>query len=279
MINWKPYGGGFVDFRPWNKVQGIPRPMGQKDQCMSQDIFFYWMDSFPLNDEVTPWDRTNIIIQKIALSDWMLTLAFLRRDWDALRPSEMADPDTESEEIDRKLTEIASSRDLICKCLSFTRRNLINLGIWPHDEYYFSKWKYRPETPAEETKCDWVFLYKELQYWKQDTENLISSQINLLKVLDSKLAAADSDREKSETRDLNRLTYLGAIFGPVTFTAGIMSMGNEFAPGREKFWIFWIIWIPMSLMIIMYWTMSRVLGRWGMKAKTRFANLRTTQQE
>jgi hypothetical protein len=80
-LNWKSYGGGYVDFRPWTRVQEMPHMNVAADQCMSRDVFYYWMDLFPIKNDIKPWERTNIIVQKIALSDWMLTLAFLRRDY------------------------------------------------------------------------------------------------------------------------------------------------------------------------------------------------------
>ena len=247
---------------------------------MGREVLYYWMESFPITDDVKPWDRTNIILQKIALSDWMLTLAFLRRDFDALRIHQIASENVDVDNIDKTLTEAASSRNLISKCCSFARRNLISLGIQPTEELYFSQWKTKTKDPLGETNCDWTFLYMELEHWKADTDVLINYWITLLNVLNSKRQVADSEREKEETRDLNRLTYLGAVFGPVTFTAGIFSMADDFAPGKGKFWIFWLTWIPMTLFIILWWRMTRTFGNWRRRfMESHFANLQTTHQE
>lgn len=205
-LNWKSYGGGYVDFRPWTRVQEMPHMNPTADQCMSHDVFYYWKDSF----SITPWDRTNIILQKIALSDWMLTLAFLRRDYDALKLNQFADEDADPNDIDKLMAEIASSRHLIAKCCSFARRDLVNLGICPTDELYFSRWR-EIKDPMHETACDWTFLYLELQHWNRDTAELLNNEIRLLKALDSKGAVTDSKREEEDTRALNRLSSFAAI--------------------------------------------------------------------
>jgi hypothetical protein len=246
---------------------------------MRHDVLYYWKDAFPIKDDIKPWERTDLIVQKIALSDWMLTLAFLRRDYDALRLNQFADEDADPDDIDRLLTEIASSRHLIAKCCSFARRDLVNLAICPSEELYFSKWKAKLEYPEQETNCDWTWLYLELQHWKTDTDELIDQEFRLMRALDSKRAAADSKREEQDTRALNRLSYFAAILGPLSITSGILSMGGDFAPGQARFWIFWVSWVPLSLLIVLWWWTSRMVERWGTKVRSNFVNLRTTHQE
>jgi len=255
-----------------------------EDQCMSRDIFYYWKDAVFITDNIKAWQRTMIIIQKIALSDWMLTLAFLRRDYDALHLHQIADENLDPVDIDRMMAEIASSRDLITKCWTFARRNLVNLGVYPNEELYFSSWREKPKDPLDETNGDWTFLYFELKNWKEDTDVLINTQMTLLKALDRKRAMDDSDRQGEESRDLNRLTYLGAIFGPVTFTSGILSMASQYTPGGGKFWVFWVTWIPMTILIVVVWWTWHIIGKWGKQAKkyltkSSFAKLNTTHQE
>jgi len=257
----------------------MPHVNPAANQCMGHDVFYYWKDSFPLQDDKKPWERTDIIVQKIALSDWMLTLAFLRRDYDALRLNQFADENASPEDIDRLLTEIVSSRNLIAKCRTSVRRNLVNLGIAPNEELYFSRWKDKPEYPEQETNCDWAFLYLELQNWKNDTDELIYNELRFLQALDSKRSAADSKREEADTKALNRLQYFAAILGPLTITSGVLSMGGDFAPGQAKFWIFWASWVPLSILILLWWWTSRMVGKWGTKVRSNFANLRTTHQE
>lgn len=200
----------------------------------------------PIADDIKPWQRTMIILQKIALSDWMLILAFLRRDYDALHLNQFVNQAIDPVKIDRMMTEISSSRNLVSKCCSFARKNLVNLAIHPTEELYFFGWIEKPQDPLKEADAGWTFLYFELKNWKTDTDVLIDTQMTLLKTLDRKRAMVDSEQQAKESRDLTRLTYLGAIFGPVTFTARILSMSSAYAPGGGKFWVFWVTWIPLT---------------------------------
>lgn len=56
-------------------------------------------------------------------------------------------------------------------------------------------------------------------------------------------------------------------------------MGDDFAPGKPEFWIFWVTWISLSVLIIVWWWTSRIVGRWGTKVKSSLVSLRTTHQE
>ncbi|KAH6661966.1 hypothetical protein B0J14DRAFT_707890 [Halenospora varia] len=232
-----------------------------------------------MHPKANPWDRTNITLEKIALSDWMLTLAFLRRDYDALHMNQFVNENTDPEMIDRLLSEIASSRDLIAKCCSFARRNLINLGICPNNQVYFSGWRDKLTNPLNETNADWTYLYMELQHWKTDTDILTSSQLNLLKALDSKRAQVDSERERTEARDLNRLSYMGVFFIPMGCATGILSMGNDFSPGKRQFWVFFVIWVPITAIVVLWWWTSRILQKWGAHARSHLGTMSTTHQE
>lgn len=57
------------------------------------------------------------------------------------------------------------------------------------------------------------------------------------------IAKLDAQVEQS----LNRVIYLGALLLPFSVVAGILSMGDDFTPGQEKFFIFWVIAIPLLL--------------------------------
>lgn len=45
-----------------------------------------------------------------------------------------------------------------------------------------------------------------------------------------------------------RLSIFAAIVFPITLVAAVLSMGDEFLPGKSKFWIFFAVSIPLSLL-------------------------------
>ncbi|KAI9639955.1 hypothetical protein NHQ30_011685 [Ciborinia camelliae] len=52
-----------------------------------------------------------------------------------------------------------------------------------------------------------------------------------------------------ETRQsINRVTYLGGVLLPFSIIAAIFSMGGNFQPGGDQFFIFWVIAIPVCLL-------------------------------
>ncbi|KAJ8064161.1 hypothetical protein OCU04_006513 [Sclerotinia nivalis] len=52
-----------------------------------------------------------------------------------------------------------------------------------------------------------------------------------------------------ETRQsINRVTYLGGVLLPFSIIAAIFSMGRNFQPGGDQFFIFWVIAIPVCML-------------------------------
>ncbi|KAF7957383.1 hypothetical protein EAE96_002968 [Botrytis aclada] len=52
-----------------------------------------------------------------------------------------------------------------------------------------------------------------------------------------------------ETRQsINRVTYLGGVLLPFSIVAAIFSMGGNFQPGGNQFFIFWVIAIPVCML-------------------------------
>lgn len=47
-----------------------------------------------------------------------------------------------------------------------------------------------------------------------------------------------------------RLSLFAAIIFPLTLVASIMSMGDDFLPGKSKFWIFWVSSLPPVLLFV-----------------------------
>jgi hypothetical protein len=259
-VTWTPYGGGYIEPAPWpNEFSTKPVYSDPSNRSMRKDVALYWQREFMAGgiDGLRPWDRTSLIVERIALSHWMLVLAFLRRDFDMLRLHDLADNAMLSVKADQILTELTSSRQLCAKACSNCERNLINLGIAPSEDIYYSSWKKHPEERNHECDSDWVFLFRGLQGFRTDTEHLINTRMQTIKALDSKRKVEDSKEAEKENRGLNRLQVIGAVFGPISFASGMLSMGGDYAPGRSQFYVFWILWIPLAIVIsAIFWFSS-----------------------
>ena len=80
--------------------------------------------------------------------------------------------------------------------------------------------------------------YESLQEQFRDLRNqagsLVNSTISISAILDNK-------RNINESRSVFRLTILGAIFLPLSFTTGLFSMASEYLPGGPNFRIYWAV--------------------------------------
>jgi hypothetical protein len=45
------------------------------------------------------------------------------------------------------------------------------------------------------------------------------------------------------------LTLVALIFVPLSFTSGLFSMGDDYLPGRDQFWVFFAVAIPLIILI------------------------------
>ena len=242
------WGGGYVDFSPW---RGIPNKNPEKrcpeDRNMLEDVAFYLAQEWEYTTEGNACEKTEILVQKIVLSYWMVTLAFLRRDFNGLGLYRLSLNSVESEQVEEGLNDLTSSTNLLARSYWSARQNLYQLHITPRDELYYDgstdRHSQKIEKPCE---GDWVFVYMELEFWKEETEKLIDSHRDNLTILDTK-------RDQDEAQDIDRLSKLGTIYLPLSFVAAILGMSDNFVPGKPKFWIFWVTAIPlMALTLLIY---------------------------
>jgi hypothetical protein len=49
----------------------------------------------------------------------------------------------------------------------------------------------------------------------------------------------------SEAKAVRNLTIIGILFLPLGFTAGRLSLGQDFGPEQPRFWVYWAISIPL----------------------------------
>jgi len=202
--------------------------------------------------------KTSILLQRIILSNWMLILAFLQRDFNSLKLRNLADDRVDARASARTLNDLMSSRTLLNKCCAWAKKDAMQLGIDPNNTLYFSAWQEPGKNDRDLLSCDWAFLVQELQTWRKGTETLLNNQMTHLQVLDSKRARTDSLKVNS----LNKLGQLVVlIFTPLSCTYGIRSMNDDFAPGNPQFWVFWTYGSPLVRLTILLFIGYRWIDR------------------
>jgi hypothetical protein len=249
--SWRPYGGGYVDFArlgkeskylSYNRLYRAPGLRGDLETRLRGDFSIF------LSSHTDAVDSISSLLQKILLSNWMLTIAVLQRDFYSLQLGVLAKDSTRAENAGHILDDLVSSRNLLDKCNRMVRKSAYQLGINPTQDTYLTSWRINGLSERELLFCDWTFLIQELKTFTEDTERLVSNHFSKLEILSSKLA-------QDETKAFNTLTTLGQfvvlIFTPLGCAYGILSIGGDFAPGNRKFWIFFALAIPLVILTVM----------------------------
>lgn len=77
----------------------------------------------------------------------------------------------------------------------------------------------------------------------------LREEVNALGAMANDLAALRAAFKGIQDSDFGmRLSIFASIIFPLTLVASIMSMGEDFLPGRKDFWIFWVSAVPPALL-------------------------------
>jgi len=252
--NWDRYGGGYVDFARIGENPAIlPSNQPHRHQGLRADLQSRIRGDYSvIASETERIQSISILLQKIILSNWMLTISLLRRDFSSLQLGVLQMDITDARKANEALNDLMSSRNLLNKCNRMARRSAFQLGINPADDLYFKEWQEAGVSESKLLCCDWTFLIQELKIFTEDTERLVANQNSNVQILDSKFAQDQAKSAETEARDFNRLTILisgvALFFTPLGCAYGILSMGGDFAPGNRKFWVFPAVAIPLVIL-------------------------------
>ncbi|KAF7907787.1 uncharacterized protein EAF01_005373 [Botrytis porri] len=142
--------------------------------------------------------------------------------------------------------------------------DLIESNIWTLDRTG-AFWRPRYDTRMEGFKrlLEQAKRYAELFVWGQVVEEGLETKAKTESGSDNEDDDDTSSPTSSksgvhirggETLDLetrqsiNRVTYLGGVLLPFSIIAAIFSMGGNFQPGGDQFFIFWVIAIPVCML-------------------------------
>lgn len=250
---WRPYGGGYMNFAMLHKrrslIELLPPTAAYHSGSLKEDLISKIRHAslfVPIENEI---ERVSIIIQKLALSNWLLSLAFLWRDFSSTHWEYLSDPGIPMDKVQFVLEDIGSCRELLNRAILTTRRNLVQLGIKPSDEKYYNSWHHDHTEDKQLVAADWAFLFQELNNWRDDIERQINFRMLSLQVFDAKRSMLDSQQ-------MNILTRLGQVlllvFTPAGMAYGILSMPGDFGPGRGHFWVFFAVAVPLCLLTTLF---------------------------
>lgn len=63
------------------------------------------------------------------------------------------------------------------------------------------------------------------------------------------MALRETQTSNLQARSVGRLTLLGTLFVPASIISSMLSMGGDFLPGKDKFWIYWVVTLPVLMTV------------------------------
>ncbi|KAJ4294384.1 hypothetical protein N0V90_008074 [Kalmusia sp. IMI 367209] len=266
---WSPYGGGFVDFANLEVrrafAQHCPKNYEIRNSSVKDSLL--WRLRYPelfrcSGDQTTP---VQMILQRIALSNWTLTIAFLRRDFNSINLRDFTSERIPTFQVKQTLDDLMACRDLLNRCWLLLRKNLGQLNIPAEDDGQGVLTAANANSSTELLRLDWEFVWCELRHWIEETDRLVELRLAKLSVLDSKRSRLDSKRSEQISYSSAQITKLGQIlllvYTPAAFAYGVLSMGGDFSPGNKKFWVFFAIAIPLGTLTNVLFIIWMRLGR------------------
>jgi hypothetical protein len=257
-LNNGPYQYGYVDFTPWEDVHDEPFYVQQSPsrQCVYDDIYFYLTHPRAVREHLAP-DIAALIIQKLVLSNNIAFIEFLKAIISRLEMQIVLSKDIKNYAwLADTMSELFAWKRRITESCEESEAALDDLHI--------------PAGPSEEQPTDgndsWNQCHNDFRYVHRRMLNLrtrifelITSANGLIglveaqKSVDAAIASqlatkASTEATKAslgEAKAARTLAVIGVLFLPFSFTASLLSLGQDFEPGQSRFWIYWAVALPI----------------------------------
>jgi hypothetical protein len=236
------YQGGYIDIEGWPKWpdpcdrESVSSGPARKSEL--DDFIFHWtrrqehQEDHSHNHEHDGVQRSSTrdmvreIVEKIAISNWIVLIEYLRHKFFQLERSTQEGLNLEDLKARKEVHRWRRSCALFIEQVQSSMASI--KGTLAKDQSLNSGWDY---------------ILTNLEALRDRMDNVAETSVALLGILESR-------KSLQEATDVGRLTRLGMIFLPLSFTAAIFSMGSDYAPGSTKFWVYFAIGIPLTLFIL-----------------------------
>jgi CorA-like Mg2+ transporter protein len=238
-----PFSGGYLDFIKHPEF-GADCLMGPPRKSMLEDLCFYW-DKYGshLVEKSGPGIAT-VFMQKIVASHYMQLLDFLRANISNLE-YQLSRRDNltgiQIPWIEERWSELQAWSRQLSLYVEDVEAIMISLGI------SFSA-PYVPQSRITDwTSCDrdLQYIHYRLKALKARVDTVSNSITGLAGIAGNRQALLEAKRSLKEAKGIRTLTFLGMVFIPLAFCAGLFSMNDQYLPGTASFWIYIAVSVPL----------------------------------
>ncbi|CAO2656561.1 Nn.00g053640.m01.CDS01 [Neocucurbitaria sp. VM-36] len=224
-----PFQEGYVDFLPPVTHDKIGSKKGHPHTSMLRDLIHYYQQhSDMLSDD--DWNTPNmsaVFLKKIVAAHYLQLVDYIK----AMLPSlELRLTTAWVEEQDQWKSLQTISR----RCGNYRddiEDTLLSLG-YPLDGKLDASSKMR-STNWKDCEKDFNYVYFRLKILKERADNLMQAMTGLASI-------AGNRQNLEEAKRVKRLNLLALLFIPLAYTSSLFSMQDNYAPNRNKFWVYWI---------------------------------------
>ncbi|KAL8704850.1 MAG: hypothetical protein Q9201_002009 [Fulgogasparrea decipioides] len=94
-------------------------------------------------------------------------------------------------------------------------------------------------------------LEKDFDVLLNQLDDLHNRAERMMSVVTAVLSIEESQKALQQNRSLGRLTYLAALFVPLSFISSFFSMSDDVAKLKKTFWIYFVVAVPVTLLALL----------------------------
>ncbi|KLO97362.1 Uncharacterized protein LW93_3340 [Fusarium fujikuroi] len=245
-VGQQPAEGAYVDF--FASDIGIMLKQSPPKTSIADDLCFYLANysSLPGLNYETP-DIVSLFLQKIVASLYL-------RHLDQLRKTIAQSQSPMRWTSDFGKLDLAAVEANWSDCQTLERRLQLHCldleGILVQLRLPFERPDPREINSWQDVAADFQMLYHQYNHARSWVEKLNSSMTALAGIAGNRQAFREQQVSLEAAVRTRNITTLGLVFVPLAYVATLFSMSGDYAPGRERFWLYLVISIPMVLAVL-----------------------------